>query len=161
MRHYHRHHRRRYRHHVGDRHRISVVLGIYIEGSNDGPYFYELNPNWRTHIMISATVGHKVVNTIGYVDTTGAPMLTPPTPDSPPTWVSADATATPPVSPLPDTLTISPDGTECDQACVAVGTDTLNLSVTVGGNTFTASQSITVSAAPRVLGGVVINSTVQ
>ena len=146
-------HRRHRRHHVG------VVLVVCVEGSD--LLFYELNPNWETKIMISATVGHKVVNTIGYVDTAGNPMLVAPTPDAPPTWVSADAAATPPVSPLPDTLTISPDGTECDQACVAVGTDTLALSVTVGGVVFTASQSLTISAAPQVLGGVVINSVVQ
>jgi len=105
--------------------------------------------------MFPVTVGHVVNSTIEYLDASGNPMLTAPTPDSPPVWTNA---------PNPagiDTLAVSPDGSSSALTTTAAGGDTLSVSVTVGGKTFTASESITISAAPQVLTSVQISSTVQ
>ena len=104
--------------------------------------------------MLPVNVGHSVDSSIIYLDQNGNPMLTPVTPDSPPTWTNA---------PNPagiDTLTVSADGSTSVLAATAVGTDTLTLTVVVGGKTFTASEQITISAAPQVLSGVQISSAV-
>lgn len=103
--------------------------------------------------MFPVTVGHVVTSTIVYLDQSGNPMLTTPTPDAPATWTNA---------PNPagiDTLAVSPDGNSCTLTTTAAGADTLSLSVTVGGKTFTATEGITISAAPQVLTSVSISST--
>jgi len=102
----------------------------------------------------SVTVGHVIDFSIQYVDTSGNPMLTPVTPDSPPVW--ADAPASPPV----DTFTPSADGLTAVLTATAAGADTVSLTVIVGGVTYTASDIITINAAPQVLGGVQIVATV-
>src|SRR5271157_240612 len=120
--------------------------------------------HWRRHVYIlepgantmstSVTVGHVIDFSIQYVDTSGNPMLTPVTPDSPPVW--ADAPASPPV----DTFTPSADGLTAVLTATAAGADTVSLTVIVGGVTYSASDIITINAAPQVLGGVQIVATV-
>lgn len=105
--------------------------------------------------MEQLTVGHTDTMTIVYLDASGNPMLAPVTPDSPPIWTNTPST--PPV----DTLTVSADGGIAVLAATAAGSDTVNLSVTVGGKTFTAMQSITISAAPQVLTSVTIQNSIQ
>jgi hypothetical protein len=109
--------------------------------------------------MIQVNAGHSVDCTIEYLDQNGNPMLTTPTPDSPPTWTNAPAPAG------IDTLTVSPDGSSAVLATAAVdatgGTDTVSLSVIVGGKTFAATLGVAISAAPQVLTAVAINDTVQ
>ena len=109
-----------------------------------------------THVATtdSVNVGHQIAFSINYVDTNGNPMLTPVTPDSPPTWTDAPSAAG------VDTFTSSADGTTALLLATAAGSDTVSLSVTVGGVTFTASDLVTISAAPQVLGGVEITSVV-
>jgi len=126
-------------------------LRVFLSVNN---YLYELNPNKRIHIMEQLTVGHTDTMSIQYLDTTGNPMLTTVTPDSPPTWT--DTPATPPV----DTFVVSADGTSAVLTATAAGTDSINLSVTVAGKVYTATQSVTISAAPQVLGSVTIVNTV-
>ena len=139
---------RRHRHHHRHKHHPRVVLVV-------NGFAIELNPHWRTHIMFPVNVGHTVSSTILYLDQNGNPMLTPPTPDSAPTWTNA---------PNPagiDTLTVSADGLTANLATTAEGSDTLSLSVTVGGKTFTATEGISITAAPQTLTSVQISSTVQ
>ena len=101
----------------------------------------------------TVTVGHQVDFSIGYIDTNGNPMLTPVTPDSAPTWTN--------VSGSPDTFTVSADGTTSVLMATGAGSDTVGLSVTVGGVVYTASDLITITAPPQVLGGVEILSVID
>ena len=105
--------------------------------------------------MTTLNVGHSDVMTILYLDQNGNPMLVTPTPASPPTWVNTPAT--PPV----DTLTVAANGSSATLAALAVGADTVTLTVIVGGTTFTATDSITISAAPQVLTSVAIQDTIS
>jgi hypothetical protein len=103
---------------------------------------------------MSATlkVGQTLTESIAYFDTTGAPMATPPTPDSPPVWTQS--------TPATETLTASADGLSFSGPALAVGTDSVSVTVVAGGQTFTASSAITVVTAPQVLGSVQIVDTV-
>lgn len=104
-------------------------------------------------IMDTINVGHKDNLSIEYLDQNGNPMLATPTPDSAATWTdtaggSAAATS----------LAVAADGNSAVATGTAVGSDTIGLSVTVGGKTFTASLVIQVTAAPQVLTSVAIAS---
>lgn len=105
--------------------------------------------------MIPVNVGHEVDSSIGFLDASGNPMLVTPTPDSPPSWNNAPA----PVGAA--ALTVSPDGLTSVDKAVAAGTDTLSVSLSVGGALFSATETITISAAPQVLTSIVINSVVN
>ena len=80
---------------------------------------------------------------IGYFDQHGNPMAPAPTPDAPPQWTQAN--------PAADTLTPAPDGNSATALGLAAGSDTISLSLTVGGATFSATLDLTVSAEPQVL----------
>ena len=101
----------------------------------------------------TVTVGHSIDFSIEYVDTNDNPMLTPVTPDSPPTWTD--------VAGSPDTFTVSADGTTAVLQATGAGSDTVGLSVTVGGVTYTASDLIAINAPPQILGGVQIVAVVN
>jgi hypothetical protein len=103
--------------------------------------------------MLDVTVGHEIECTIIYLDANGNPMQVAPTPDSSPAWTSTGA----PV----DSLTVSSDGTVCDVTALAAGADALNLTVTVGGNSYTASLPFTVEAPPQELASISINAVVK
>ena len=104
-------------------------------------------------MSVNVSIGHTVNMSISYLDQNGNPMLTPPTPDSPPTWADTNSAAA--------TLTVSGDGMTAADAAVAVGVDTVNLTVVVGGQSFSASLDVNVQAAPQVLTSVAIASTVS
>ena len=104
---------------------------------------------------VSLTVGHTASFTIEYDDQDGNPMLTTPTPDSPPTWTDA------PNPPGSVTFTIAPDGNSASDAAVAAGTDVVSVSLTVGGVSFSAVSNVTVAAAPQVLTSIQIIPTVS
>jgi hypothetical protein len=140
----------RKRHHRQHPHHGHVRVFLVVNG-----YWYELSAHKRTIIMEQLTVGHTDTMSIIYLDTTGNPMLVPVTPDSPPSWTNTPAT--PPV----DTFTVAPGGAGAVLAATAAGSDTVTLSVTVGGKVYTATQAITISAAPQVLGSVAIQNAVQ
>lgn len=103
--------------------------------------------------MEQLTVGHQDTMTILYLDAAGNPMLSAVVPDSPPAWTNTPSPA--------DTLTVSADGSTAVLAALAAGADTVNMSVIVAGKTFTATEQITISAAPQVLTSVEIQNTVQ
>lgn len=96
----------------------------------------------------TVNVGHQVVASYVILDQNGQPMLTQPTPDSPATWT--DTLSVPGV----DTNAVSADGTQDVITAAAPGTDTVGVSVTVGGKTFTDSALLTVTPAPQVASGV-------
>jgi hypothetical protein len=120
--------------------------------TNAAEFGVELEPFERTHMSTSVNVGHNVSMKIAFLDKNGNPMLTPVTPDSPPVWSNAN--------PAAGTLVVAPDGLSAVESAIAVGSDVVSLSVVAGGQTFSATLNIDVSAAPQVLGSVQIVPTV-
>ena len=110
-------------------------------------------PQEITMPPVTVSIGHTIAFSIEYLDANGNPMLTPQTPDAPPTWTNT-ATAI-------DTLAVSPDGTTAVDTAVAAGADTVTVSLAVGGVSFTASDPIIVSPAPQVLTSVAIKAVVS
>jgi hypothetical protein len=108
--------------------------------------------------MLQVNAGHAVALALAYLDANGNPMLTKPTPDAAPAWTDA------PSAPGIDTLTVAPDGSSAVLAtnpADANASDTVSVSVAVGGKTFAATLSIAISAAPQVLTSIAITGTVQ
>ena len=103
---------------------------------------------------VTVNVGHVVDMSIEYLDQNGNPMLVTPTPDSAPTWTDAPSPAG------AATLAVAAGGLSAVDTAVAVGSDVVTLTVVVGGVTFTATQPITIAAAPQVLTSVEIVSAV-
>jgi hypothetical protein len=101
---------------------------------------------------VIVTVGHTVSFTLVFLDQNGNPMLTTPTPDAPPSW--SDTT------PVTGTLTPAPSGLTATELANGVGTDTVNVSLMVGGTSFSASIDLTVQAVPQVLTSIQIAATV-
>ena len=126
---------------------------LFIDG-----YGHELNPHRRTCFMTQVTAGHKITYTIAYLDENGRPMITTPTPDGPPSWSNA------PSAPGIDTLTPSADGSSAvlqTNPGDADSTDTVSMTVLVGGRSFSASDSVAISAAPQVLTSVELVGAVE
>ena len=115
-----------------------VIRGIAIE----------LEPEERLLMALNMTVGQTDVIGIAYLDQNGQPMATTPTPDAAPVWTAS--------TPATDTLTVAPDGLTASDAAVAVGTDTINMTLNVGGRPFTAVLDVNVTGAPQVLTSVVL-----
>jgi hypothetical protein len=105
---------------------------------------------------VAVSVGHTVTNVIQYFDQNGNPMVTTPTPDSPPAWTDTGSAMSPPI----DTLSVSTDGNTATVTPSAAGTDNLSVVVVVGGASFNASVEIDISAAAQVLTSIGIASTV-
>lgn len=103
--------------------------------------------------MITTTLGHSIVCTIVVLDQNGNPMLVQPAPDAVPVWTNT--------TPATETLLTSPDGLTTVANGVAVGTDSIGVSVVIGGATFTASLEVEVDAAPQVVTSVAINAVVS
>lgn len=101
---------------------------------------------------ITLSLGHILTDTITFNDQNGNSMLVTPTPDSAPVWTSSTAAT--------ETLVASADGLSAVGTPLAVGTDVVGLTLAVGGVTYTASQNVTVTAAPQVLTSVSINPAV-
>jgi hypothetical protein len=128
--HHHRHHHRR---HHGRR------------------YVIFLTANRRSHLAnVIVTVGHTVSFTLVYLDQNGNPMLVTPVPDAPPTWTDT----------TPATGTLTPSGNTASELALAVGADTVNVSLAVGGATFTGTIDIAVQGVPQVLTKVALAATV-
>jgi hypothetical protein len=100
---------------------------------------------------VTVSVGHTVDFAIAYLDQNGNPMLTTPTPDSPPVW--SDTTA------ATGTLTPAANGLTASELANAVGADSVSASVIVGGQTFTSSIDVDVEAEPQVLTSIAIVAT--
>jgi hypothetical protein len=114
-----------------------------------------LNPNGVTVMNpVTVSIGHTVNCVIIFLDQNGNPMQTTPTPDSPPSWSDA---------PSPSgatTFTVGPGGLTASDLAVASGSDTISLSLSVGGTAYSATLGVTVSPAAQVLTSVQIGATV-
>jgi hypothetical protein len=106
-----------------------------------------------TKMTTVVNIGHTISMAIAFLDQNGNPMLTTPTPDSPPTWTNT--------TPATETLAVATSGLTAVATPVAPGTDTVNLSVTVASQSFAASLAVEVDAAPQVLTAVAITPTVN
>lgn len=131
-------HHRRHRRHGG---RIPILVV--------GHTAYALEFNRRLKLSATNNVGGKPLSlAIAFRDQHGNSMPTAPTPDSPPTWTNT--------TPADETLTVSTDGLSCQATAVAAGTDEIDLTVIVGGKTFSASLAVTVTPEVPVLTSVEI-----
>lgn len=144
--HHHKHHR-----HKPSRHHLRILLVVIVEGKERD--FVILQPGRKATLMTTVTVGHKIALAIAFLDANGNPMVTAPTPDSPPAWSNTNAAA--------ETVTAAADGLSAVATTVAAGTDAINLVVVVGGVSYSASLAVEVDAAPQVLTSVAIVPTVQ
>lgn len=97
-------------------------------------------------------VGHKLELAIMFLDQNGNPMLVPPVPDATPTWTNT--------TPATEVLTPAASGLTAEGIPTAPGSDTVTLSIVVGGVTFNATLDVTVTASPQVLTSVGIAPTV-
>lgn len=127
-----------HRHHHNRAHPVLVIDNFAVE----------LLPNEVIHMAFTIVAGQKSALSIAFLDQHGNPMVPTPAPDSPPVWANT--------TPASETLTVAADGLSAVDTAVAPGTDTINLTVIVGGVTFAATVSVTVSAAPQVLTSVQI-----
>ncbi len=98
-------------------------------------------------------LGHTINCELSFLDQNGNPMLVQPKPDAVPVWSN--------LAPAVDTLVASADGLQAVITPVAVGVDTVNVALAVGGKAFTATLNVAVAAAPQVLSSVEIKSTVN
>lgn len=105
---------------------------------------------------VAVNVGHKVSMSLLLLDQNGNPMLTQPTldPSPAPAWTGASV----PASPAAGTLT--PSGATATFVAAEPGTENVGVTVDVGGDAFSASLAIVVSAAPQVLSAVEIVGSV-
>ena len=102
----------------------------------------------------TVNVGHTVTCTYIITDQNGNPMLVQPPLDSPAVWTDAPSPSG------ADTSAASADGTTNVVTAAAAGSDTVGVTVIVGGSTFTDSVLLTIVAAPQVASGVVIDTVV-
>jgi hypothetical protein len=141
--------------HFHHRHPRYLVLVVKVRNGSavTDSFAVIIPPNRKVTVMEEVTVGHIVDLAIKYLDARGNPMKTTPTPDAPPTWTDT--------TPATDTLVAAPDGSTAKATTIAPGTDTINMSVVVGGNTYTAALNLVVDDLPQVLTSVAIVATVE
>ena len=101
--------------------------------------------------MTDITLGHGLALSIAFLDQNGNPMLKTPAPDAPPAWSNT--------TPATETLAVAADGLTAQATSVAVGTDSISVSATVGGAVFAASVIVNVNAVPQVLTSIAIVAT--
>lgn len=105
-------------------------------------------------MAVKINLGHKLELAIAYLDQNGNPMLTAPTVDAAPAWANSTSAT--------ETLLPATNGLSCEATTVAVGNDTVSLTLAVGGTSFTAVLDVTVAAAEvQVLTSVAIEPTVS
>jgi hypothetical protein len=141
-------------------HHLLLTVGVG-SGKDKSTFNILIEPEKETHVMVQATVGHTITNTIKQLDGKGNPMLTPVKYESPPAWTQT--------TPATDTMAVSADGTSnvLTSANDAGGTDSVTVvAVAVpqpGGSpvSFTATVSVEYDPAPQVLTSIVIESVVS
>jgi len=138
------------------RHELQVWLVVETRNKHHRRRFEikQLIPGKDTKMTpVNVNVGHVVNCSLVFLDQNGNPMLTTPTPDAAPVWTDT--------TPATGTLTAAAGGLTASEQIIAAGTDTINVSLSVGGTAFTASLPVVASAAPQVLTTVQIAATVQ
>jgi hypothetical protein len=104
-----------------------------------GNFAVELIPEEIVHMATTLHVGQTLPMSIEYLDQNGNPMLSaPPLLDAPPVWANN--------TPATETLTASADGHTASALAMAAGTDTVRLTLLVGGVQFSATLDVTVAA---------------
>jgi hypothetical protein len=103
----------------------------------------------------TVNVGHQATCTYVLLDQNNNPMLNPVALDKPAAWTDS------PSGTGVDSNVVSADGTVDVVNALAAGSDTIGVSVTVGGKTFTDSVLLTISPAPQVASGVLIQTAVE
>jgi len=96
----------------------------------------------------SLIVGQTLPLSIAYLDQHGQPMATSPAADAPPAWANT--------TPATETLTASADGLTASALAVGPGSDTIRVTLAVGGVQFSATLDVTVAAAVQTLTSVEI-----
>ena len=135
------------RHHtVFNLHRFRPVL--FVNGRR-----LVLSPRTEVRMQTTVNVGHTIALSLKFLDINGNPMLTPPVPDAAPVWTNTAAAE--------ETLVAAASGLTAIATALAPGADTVNVALTVGGVAFAASLDVAVTAAPQVLGSVVIEPAVS
>ena len=112
-----------------------------------------LHPNEENFMTTILTMGHKLGLSIQVLDQNGNPMLTPVTYDAPPAWTNT--------TPATETIAASADGQTALGTPVAPGTDTVSVSFSIGGKSFSATLAVEVDAAAQVPTSAVIVAAVQ
>jgi hypothetical protein len=102
---------------------------------------------------VTLTVGHTVDFALVFLDQNGNPMLVTPVPDAAPIWSD--------ITPATGTLTPAASGLTASELAIAAGSDTVSVSLMVGGVSFSASIDVTVTSVPQVLTSVAIAATVS
>ena len=123
------HHHPRRRHH---RHHIRVWLAV-------GDVAVQLIPNGGIHMSYTLDVGKTENLAIEFLDQNDQPMVATPKPDSPAAWSQLD--------PSIQALIAAADGNTATATGLAAGSDTIQLTVIVGGQTFVATMDAVVNAA--------------
>lgn len=137
--HHHRHHHHR---------RVAFVVGDLT---------MILSPGQEAKLMLNVTVGHKANFSFHFVDVEGNPMLVQPSPDATPPPVFAHSSTDAAV----DDFNAPAGGLSAQLVAKGPGADSVTFTVSVGGQVFSATTQVNISAAPQVLGGVVIDATVE
>jgi len=141
---------KKHKHHF----RLWLIVTLRKKGHRRRIYRVELTPHKEvTMTPVTVSVGHEVICALEFDDQNGNPMLTPPTPDSPPTWSDSATPAS--------AFTFTSSGVTATDVANAAGSDTISVSVSVGGVAFNATLGVTCAAAPQVLSAVRIVPTVQ
>lgn len=99
-------------------------------------------------MALTMQVGQTDNLTLAFLDQNGKPMANNPTVDSPPSWSNTSGTA--------ESVGPASDGLSAVLTALAEGTDTVNMTLSVDGKSFSASLDVTVEAAPQVLTSVEI-----
>ncbi len=104
----------------------------------NGDLAVELIPKGTVHMAATQDVGQTTSFSIAYFDQNGQPMAATPTPDAPPSWSQSD--------PAVDTLTASADGNTATALGIAAGSETIEVDLAVGGQSFKATIDMVVNA---------------
>jgi hypothetical protein len=110
-----------------------------------------LKPDEEKILMTDITLGQGLNLAISFLDQDGNQMTATPVPDGTPIWTNT--------TPVTEALSISSDGLSAKTTSVVVGTDTVSVSVTVGGATFSADLNVNVAPKPQTLTSIVIVAT--
>jgi hypothetical protein len=132
---------------------VMLIIDVHLRRHQRRRYITFLTANRRTILSnVIVTVGHTVTFSLVFLDQNGNPMVTTPLPDAPPTWTDT--------TPATGTLTPAASGLTATELTTGVGADTVNVSLAVGGTSFSASIDLTVQDVPQVLTSVQIAATV-
>ena len=123
--------------HHGRRHNgptpVLIINGVAVE----------LLANEVIHMASTIVVGEKSTLILAFLDQHDNPMVPTPKPDGAPIWTNT--------TPANEMVIAATDGLSAVQTALTAGSDTVSVTVIVGGNTFPAQLSVTISPEPQML----------